>query len=597
MIFVDTVNGQGGRKFLRVKFKNNLILQHAIQNVSGAIWYGPEAFWAVPYDNLPEFEDKMGDFLVIWINEDNPNKGGIDELSFPDQPVVPGYSFKTKPYEFQVRGFNAMVMRRTLILADDAGLGKSLQVATAMEALKQQGQVHRGLVVAKASLLYNWRDEIHKHTNCKAVVLDGQPKIRHKKYSSLAQSDEWTFVIMSYETFRDDVNVMQWLDNMKKLDFCVLDEAHKIKNPQSGLGDSIHYIPFTHRYVLTATPLINSPLEAFNYLKFLKITEMNWFEFRAKYAVMGGHMGKEIVAYQNIKELKELIQSCMLRRLKRDKLKELPDMTPRHLKVVMNPAQKKLYDAVVYEVMEDLKDTSLEKIETALAKLTRLQQITNSPALIGDTKTKSAKLDALDDLLSDLIEKAGQKVIVFSRFRTMINMLTDRYKAYNPALVTGDVSSQGKGVINAERKLRKNVAGFTAMDQSDRQKLIDDATASERQKAVYKFQADPSCKLFLGTAGACREGLTLTAATHVVFLDCEWSPAYVEQAWSRAHRIGQKSAVTVHYLICEDTIDEHVQVILERKDMMAQSMIDDGIETVGAIRAKEMIRTMIGQAA
>jgi SNF2 family DNA or RNA helicase len=109
---------------------------------------------------------------------------------------------------------------------------------------------------------------------------------------------------------------------------------------------------------------------------------------------------------------------------------------------------------------------------------------------------------------------------------------------------------------------------------------------------VAKFQEDDSCRLFIGCAPACREGLTLTAATHVVFLDCEWSPAYVEQAFSRAHRIGQKDAVTVYYLVCEETIDEYVQDVLERKDALAQTMLDEGIESVGAIRAKEMIQIM-----
>lgn len=120
---------------------------------------------------------------------------------------------------------------------------------------------------------------------------------------------------------------------------------------------------------------------------------------------------------------------------------------------------------------------------------------------------------------------------------------------------------------------------------------------SERQLQVYKFQNDSSCRLFLGTSGACREGLTLTAATHVVFADCEWSPAYVEQAYSRAHRIGQKNAVTVYYLVCANTIDEHVQKVLARKESMVQAMIEDNkvITDIGQQRVRRMIAEMIGE--
>jgi SNF2 family DNA or RNA helicase len=128
----------------------------------------------------------------------------------------------------------------------------------------------------------------------------------------------------------------------------------------------------------------------------------------------------------------------------------------------------------------------------------------------------------------------------------------------------------------------------------DQRKLISEEMTSDRQLEVYKFQKDPTCKIFLGTAGACREGLTLTAATHVVFLDTEWSPAYVEQSYSRAHRIGQKNAVTVHYLVCINTIDEFVQKVLNRKEMMIQSMLDNGVAALEQQKARDLILELIG---
>jgi SNF2 family DNA or RNA helicase len=614
MITAEKKTAQDGRFWIRVQYKANKILDQQMSTVPGAKHSPLFKAWDLPWSSLVKFEEAMGDYLIVWKNEENPTKGGIDEDLIPDQPTIPGYSvtygvndtgeriitgstgFKTKPWgEFQVKGFNCLVDRRFLILADDAGLGKTWQVGNAIEAMKKQGRVKHGIVLVKASLLYNWRKELHMHTHERAVVVAGTQKKRHKLYSDLILKDDWTFMIMSYETYREDTMNVQWLDNMRKLDFCIMDEAHKIKNSQSELGDKIHAVPFTYRYVLTATPLPNSPLEAFNYLKFGKVLpeEIDWWiAFKNHFAIWGGSMNREVLAYQNIKELKSMIQENMLRRLKKDKLKDLPAATFKTIPIPMLPAQRKLYDAVVKEIMADLKDTALTKIPSALTKLLRLQQVTDSPALIGDEKTKSAKLDALDDLLDELIDSGEKKVIVFSRFREMTEVLKERYARYNPAIIHGDVDANGKSELAATRHLRNTHPEYTTLDSEQRRRLIDAFTQSERQQMVAKFQEDDSCRLFIGCAPACREGLTLTAATHVVFLDCEWSPAYVEQAFSRAHRIGQKDAVTVYYLVCEETIDEYVQDVLERKDALAQTMLDEGIESVGAIRAKEMIQIM-----
>jgi len=608
MIKAEKIKGFDDSDWLKVSFKKNKEYTEKMGTIPGASYSPVRECWAVPYSQLDKFNSLMAEHLIVWDNEE-PNGGGISEDTIPSYPTTPGYSikydltgkiinstgFKTTPWgEYQVKGHNLLVEKDFLILADEQGLGKSWQVATAMEAKKKLGKVKRGVIVAKASLVYNWRDEIHMHTNEKAVVLTGNVKQRSKMFSELTYSDDWTFIIVSYETFRDTYPCFQHLDTKKSLDFIVLDEAHKIKNPMSKMGDSIHKIPFKCKYILTATPLPNSPLEAYNYLKLGKQVDMHWFEFQQRYAILGGYGGKEVIGYQNILELKTNIQRNMLRRRKIDKLKELPEVTFRTIKIEMTPGQKKLYNAVKREILEDLTDTSLEQIPSSLAKLMRLQQITNTPALIGG-KDDSAKLKALDDLLEDLIE-GGEKVIVFSRFKSLIHLLEERYAHYNPAIIHGDVDAQGKTITSAVRELKREYGTkWSRLTQKEREKLVEDRTTSERQLQVYKFQKDDSSKIFLGTSTACREGLTLTKATHVVFTDLEWSYAYVEQAFSRAHRIGQRNAVTVHYLQCVDTIDEHVKATVDRKESMAQNLLDNGVEVVGLVTAKQLIKELIGK--
>lgn len=424
-------------------------------------------------------------------------------------------------------------------------------------------------------------------------MVTGTLKERCKQYSELTYTDDWTFLVISYETYRQDVFIIQRLFSTKGLDFCILDEAQKIKNSQSRIGTYIHYAPYKFKYLLTATPLPNTPLESYNYLRWggLINEEFNWWMFRQKYAIFGGYNNNEIIAYKNIVELRNLIQDNMLRRLKKDKLKELPDISPpKMITVKMLPQQETLYNAVRREIAEDLMQTNLERVPVALAKLVRLQQITDSPALIGVEKAKSSKLDALDELLEALIEQGKEKVIVFSKFRQMVEILATRYRKYKPAVIHGGIDANGITREAAIRSLKQS----RNLNEKEREELIQDAMTSARQKEVYKFQQDPQCRIFIGCTPACREGLTLTAATHVVFYDNEWSPAYVEQAYSRAHRIGQKSAVTVYNIVCENTIDTYVQEILKRKDAMVSAMLDGDNDSVPSNRAREVIAEMIG---
>jgi SNF2 family DNA or RNA helicase len=284
---------------------------------------------------------------------------------------------------------------------------------------------------------------------------------------------------------------------------------------------------------------------------------MNWWEFRKHYAEFGGFGGKEVVGYKNMGELHKLFQENMLRRLKSDKLKELPDVVFRDIRIDMCPKQSKLYEAVKKSIMEELKDTALERIPSALAKLMRLQQVTDSPKLIG-SEVESAKLVALEDLVEDLME-GGQKVIIFSKFRTMVEIMQDTYKQYNPAIIHGDIS------------------------------------AMSRQAEVHRFQTDPNCRIFIGCSPACREGLTLTAASNVIFMDMEWNWASYSQAWSRAHRIGQKNAVTVHNIICKDTIDEHVYKVVRTKKAISETLLDMKVDKTNAMLAREFISSMLGE--
>lgn len=585
MIYAEKVT-VNKRDWIKVHFTPLPELVYSMNKVPQATFNPKTRLWAVPYYNRAAFETIMGNHLIIW-RGDQATPGGIPEESIPHTPLI-DYKFKTKPFDYQIRASNLIFQRNFLILADEMGLGKTKCTIDGIGMKKQAGMLKRGLVICKASLIYNWKDEIEKHSDLKAVVFTGTPKQRFEIMDNISRDPDCTFIIVSYETFRICVASFDEFDTKIGIDFVVLDECHRIKNPNSKIGSAIHRIPIKYKYLLTGTPIPNNPLEAFNYLKLGGKLDMNWWQFRRRYGIFGGYAGKEVVGYKNINELKEVLHENMLRRLKKDKLKDLPDIVYTTIPVIMTPGQSKLYDAVRKDIIEDLKETSLDNVPNALAKLMRLQQITDAPALI-ESKEKSIKLMTLDDMLEDLIDEGGHKVVVFSRFRTMIDIMTDRYKKYNPAVIHGDIDSQGKPAHVAEKYVDKN---YPSVSAEERKRLIKELTTSDRQKEVYRFQNDDSCKLFLMTQAA-QEGLTLTASSRIICVDSLWSPAYMNQLYARLHRIGQKDCVNVYHIVCKNTIDEKVMRVLEKKDEMAQTLIDNGIKGIGSNRAKEFILSMI----
>lgn len=632
MIKAEKVSGKDNDIWIKVSFKKNPLIFDTITTIQGALYDYRRNIWAIPYYKRQEFEEKLGGFIIDWVDEPTPFNGGIPETDFSRYPNVPGYSityndrneivdftgFKSAPWaDFQVRGFNAIVERNFLILADEMGTGKTFQTVTAIEAKKKLGQLNRCLVLAKASLLYMWRDEIEKFTHCKAVVYAGTPKQRAKISNYLHESDEWTFLIMSYEMYRLSTGTITNIDNDKPIECIVLDEAHKIKNPISKIGQRIHYLPFKYKYVLTATPLPNSPIESFNYLKlgnslppksieynpFKKNNQVNtivdeWWAFQYRYCVYGGYNDREVVGYKNINELRSAIQDNMLRRTKKEKLKDLPEVTFKNMGLEMLPKQKKMYEAVRKEILEELAETDIHKVPTMLAKITRLQQVTNSLQLIGvePKNDQSIKLKVLDDLLEELILDADEKVIIFTKFKTMLDIVAEKYKKYNPAIVHGEISSSALSEREALQKCKSTYKNkWRVMSESEKNSVLLELTTSPRQQEVYRFQEDEDCKIFLGTTEACKEGLTLTAASNVIFIDYPWNWASYSQAFSRAHRIGQKRAVTVYNLICTDTVDEKVFNTIINKKSMSEIMLDTkvGGDEVKTQKAYEFIRSII----
>lgn len=533
---------------LEIRFPYHPAIIKRIKEVNGRRWNPEKKCWTIPKESLSiflqafpnaKFEDDMQKEVKL--------AQQVLTKDIPDTPIV-DYEFKTKPFKHQIQGFNFGVGRQAALIADDMGLGKSKESIDIAEYRIQEGQVKKILVVTKATLKFNWEEEIKKHGKQKAVVVEGTNKTEKINILYDAYNDPAIYyIICNYEQIRDYQDKYTNL----KWDMVICDEVHKIKNHKSGIGKSIQNIKAPYKIALTGTPIINRPEELYNIIKWLGIENRGYRSFCKEYCELGGYTGWDIIGYQEgaLEKIAKSLRNVMIRRLKEEVL-DLPDKIYRTLWVEMKPEQQRVYDKIESEVKAEIFGENGEKEvinpSIVLTKLLRLKQACGSLELLGG-KPISAKIDAVKDLVEEITE-TNNKCIIFTQFRGM-------YKALGREL-------QQFGVTG----------------------LRGDMTSKQRKKAVNAFQNNPDIRVFIGMSQACREGLTLTSANHVIFVDLEWAPAYVAQATDRAHRIGQNKNVIVTKVMAKNSIDEAILDLLEAKQVVFDGIVEGNEEAMRTLK-------------
>ena len=467
----------------------------------------------------------------------------------PKAVVPKDFQFKTKPFEHQIEGFEYGLKYDRWLLGDEQGLGKTKQVIDIAVAKKlQKGYKHCLIICGVNGLKWNWVNEIHTHSNEDAYIL-GQRKKRDKitigstqdKITDLgALNDSFPyFLITNVESLRDEQIVAKIANLCVKgeIGLVAADEVHKMKNPSSQQGKGFLKINSECKIAMTGTPLMNNPLDLYIILKWLGYEKHAFYAFKKHYCVMGGYGGYEIIGYKNLEELREQLESIMLRRLKSDVL-DLPEKTYVDEYVEMTAKQAQVYKEVTMEIQ-----ANIDMIATApnpLAQLIRMRQATGYTGILSSTIQESAKLDRMEELVEDAISN-GKQVVIFSNWTQMTDAIWSRlHKKYRISVITGET------------------------------KDID------RQDNVTEFQSGAS-QIIIGTIGAMGTGLTLTAGTVEIFLDEPWNRANKEQAEDRCHRVGTKENVTIYTLLCKDTIDERIHELVYKKGAMADMLVDGKI--------------------
>lgn len=441
------------------------------------------------------------------------------------------------------------------ILADDMGLGKSLQLLTFLYAHTHQESTENpgpSLLICPASLVYNWQGEVEKFVpQLKTLLITGTAAERRKKLETCRDYD---LLVTSYDLLKRDVEAYEDLDF-----YCqILDEAQNIKNHTTKAAKAVKGIKAQVCFALTGTPIENRLSELWSIFDFLMPGMLGSYKsFRDKYELPIVQREDEVTA----KRLQRMIRPFVLRRLKTDVLKELPDKSETVIYSKLEGEQQDLYSANAQKLLESIKNTDPQAMGTEkikiLAGLTRLRQLCCDPRLLyEDYKSGSAKLEACMELIHTAIS-GGHKILLFSQFTSMLDLIQSR-------LVKEKIESH----------------------------MLTGATSKEKRAELVKSFQQDNVPIFLISLKAGGTGLNLTAASIVIHFDPWWNLAAQNQATDRAHRIGQDKEVTVYKLIAKSTIEEKIQKLQETKAQLSEKIITEGTMSVSQLTQEDFMELL-----
>ncbi|MGH4050924.1 MAG: DEAD/DEAH box helicase [Clostridium sp.] len=425
------------------------------------------------------------------------------------------------------------------ILADEMGLGKTIQTIVFILSEKNK----KSIIVCPTSLIYNWKAELERFApSLKVAIVHGEKNERVKAVHNFKKYD---IILTTYGTLRMDIELYEDII----FDFCIIDEAQNIKNYLAQNALVIKKIKAKARFALTGTPIENSLTELWSIFDFIMPGYLYTKEdFESKFIIK---------TENNLGELKLLIKPFLLRRTKKEVLKELPDKIEKKFLVEMTMAQKGVYKAYINIVRDKMINKSEGKIEI-FSYLTKLRQICLDPSLVMDGyQGGSGKLKIATEIIQKHIVEDG-KVLLFSQFTSALRNIGENLKAKGISYYYLDGKTKSKDRIN----------------------LVDE------------FNSNSEVKVFLISLKAGGTGLNLTSANLVIHFDPWWNPAVENQATDRAHRIGQRNVVEVIKLVAKGTIEEKIVLLQENKKHLIDSVITGeyaSSDAVGKLTKEELM--------
>jgi SNF2 family DNA or RNA helicase len=462
-------------------------------------------------------------------------------------------------YPHQVEGVRTLARKRSFLLGDDMGLGKSLQALTVFCIDVKMGVSQTLLVVCPVTLRQNWADEIQKFTRLTATQLGEEPdpnrrghyrklspKKREQQLENWLASEGPRVLIANYEQLASEHHA----DTLKRahFDVVVFDEAHYIKTHNSKRTTASLKIRSNRSFMLTGTPMLNNADELWPLLHRIDpIRFPKYWSFVSRFCVVGGYNNRQIIGTKNQTELVGVLSEVMVRRLKKDVL-DVPEPYYIQVKVGLSDRQQKLYDEITQEFTFAGQELGSNVNEArAMLVFLRLKQLCTTPfALDGKLPDDSEKLDQMEEIVEDVINK-GEKVVIFTQFRGALECIA--------------------------RRLNKKFPKIPLFQ------LHGDIPSRERVPTITEWSNCAGSSIAACMTQVAGVGLNMTAARTAIFVDKLFVPGLNRQAVDRLVRIGasKTQAVQVYELIARGTCEDRIEKILRDKSKLFGEIVEGGV--------------------
>ncbi len=447
------------------------------------------------------------------------------------------------PYQAEGAMFAAKAGR--CILADDMGLGKTIQAITWAMLMQKHFNTTKVVIVCPTSLKYQWKSELEKFTATTTCVVEGNALKRKEIYTN----DESYFKIVSYHVAGND---WQYINDMSP-DIVILDEAQRIKNWRAKTSQNIKRLRSPYTMVLTGTPVENNIEELYSLVQYVDPYLLgSLHHFLTAHRLQDEDSGK-VTGYKGLNEIGEKLSGIMLRRTKKEVLKQLPERMDKNLFVPITEQQRALHtqyaDSVAQLVNKWKRFGFLNEKDRQmlLNNLGMMRMVCNSTYILDQQTNFQTKLDELFNILDELLLNLDEKVVIFSQWERMTRLIAN-------------------GLTDRKVKFENLHGGIPGKD---------------RAALFTNFNNDPESRVFLSTdAGGV--GLNLQAAANIINMDIPWNPAVLEQRIARIYRMGQKKNVSVINIIAQETIEHRMLSILKFKSAVAAGILDNGEDSIFA---------------
>jgi len=503
---------------IKIEFKFSLDMLDKIRTIPGRKYHAAAQCWSAPLHPetvkmLVEWEFTLDPALQKYYEEGLNRTQSIVGLQ-----NIPGLKGDLFPFQKEGVAFIESLNGRVLV-ADEMGLGKTVQ---ALAWMQLHPELRPAIIVVPASVKFNWAREAERWLS--------KPDVQILSGTSVSVRVAKEIIIINYDI------LPKWVDALKGTNpkILVLDEVHYIKSGRALRTKATKKLSkgIPHIIGLSGTPIVNKPIEGYNFFAMVDPTLFQNYRFYTKRycAAHQTRFGMDVSGASHKEELHSILtKSIMIRRKKADVLPELPDKVRSFVPLSLSNEQE--YHIAEADFITFLRHT---KGEGAAIKALNAELLVQTNTL--RQLTARGKLPQAIEWIADFIE-SEEKLVVFATHKFVIDAIMSKF---------------GRRAV----------------------KLDGSITGNLRMEVVDSFQNDSKVRLFVGNIKAAGIGITLTAASNVAFLELPWTPGEMVQAEDRCHRIGQKESVNIHYLLAKDTFDERLALILDRKIKILDAILD-----------------------